>query len=124
MASRLDSVQLAVPRSIADAQQQQHAAQRQPVAAQEHTAEHVQQDARTREQRPVAPEGAQQGKVRNELLPEVDPRRDSDQRSRGRRQPRRRRDVDEPAATPTPAQHTARPAATGDGRGSRVDIKL
>lgn len=122
MASRLDSIQVAIPRSV-DAQQQQHAAQRQPVVAQEHAAAQVQQNARAREQRPEAPEGAHGGKVRNELLPEVEARQDPQDRSGKRRLPRRRATLDDPA--PAPAATAARSAAPpADGRGSRVDIRL
>ena len=119
MSGRLEGVQVALPRAV-DAQAQQHAAQRAPVAAQEHAAAQAQQRARAQEERPTELEGAAGGRVRNEVLPDIEDTRE-EPRSGGRRRPPRRRAA---SAAPAATARVVPPEERGGGLGSRVDVRL
>ena len=85
MASRLDAIQVAVTRSP-DTAAQTHAAQRQPINAQEQLTATNRQQAAARQERPEALARRDGSEVKNDLIPAVqdrDPRR----RSPRRRQP-------------------------------------
>jgi hypothetical protein len=115
MASRLDAIQIAVPRAVTDAAQQ-HAAQRQPVIAQEQATKTVREEQRAREQRPEALEGRDGREVRNDLTPEVR------EREARRRAPRRNLLPGNGTAAPPPAQSVE--DTHPDGKGLRVDVRL
>jgi hypothetical protein len=133
MAARLDSVQMALPRAVTDAQQQQHAAQRQPVVAQEQVTAQTREEMRLRETRPEALEPGEGPLVRGELVDgaeERQGRRDRQERQGRRRQtpsgqlPTAAATVEQPdtgSRTP-PARKTAEIPL--DGKGGRVDLRL
>ncbi len=131
MSSRIDSLQIALPRTV-DAQQQQHAVARQPVVAQEQAAATVQQTARQREQRPEAVERRLGGRVeRDAVLPVLERDAGSGRRRQegGNASPRpgQRGEREGPALEQRarPAQPSAASAVLPpDGKGSRVDIRL
>lgn len=124
MAPRIDSVQIAIPRAT-DAQHQQHAAQRQPVAAQEQIAAKGREDLRAKEQRPDALERSQGEVIRDEYVASV-AEQNGDGRGNllGKRrggQPRRQASSgDEVTDAGSAGAVPARP----DGKGSRVDLRL
>lgn len=138
MSSRIDSLQVALPRTV-DAQQQQHAVARQPAVAQEQAAAAVQQTARQREQRPETVERRQGARVeRDEVLPVLERdaglgrRRQEDagaSSGSGRHgEPERQAPGRPPRAQPgaPPGAQLAPKSAVlpPDGKGSRVDIRL
>jgi hypothetical protein len=114
MSGRLDGVQIAVPRAATDAALQ-HAAQRQPVIAQEQAAEVVKGMARERAQRPDSVQRNEQGRIRHELVSGPEERQ-------ARTPPREQR---QPAAEQLgqvpPAPDSLDPP---DGKGQRVDLRL
>jgi hypothetical protein len=118
-------VQIAVQRTVTDAAQQQHAAVRQPVVAQEHATERTREAARAREQRPEALERRGGGRVRDELVLSVEEREARDPR-RGQAGQRREDDPPRPPSPPEDETIYGPPGAPPrpDGKGSRVDIKL
>jgi len=113
MASRLDAIQIAVPRAVTDSAQQ-HAAQRQPVIAQEQATKTVREEQRAREQRPEALEGRDGREVRNDLQPQ--------EREARRRPPKRPQTpvagTNQQPSAPSPED------AHPDGKGLRVDLRL
>lgn len=112
MASRLDAIQIAVPRA-ADNAAQQHAQQRQPVVAQEQVTAANRQAAQARQERTEALARRDGDRVQNNLIP---PTRE---RESGARNPRRR-PLPSGKATPRRPQDEPPP----DGKGSRVDLRL
>lgn len=116
MASRLDAIQVALPRA-ADNAAQQHAAQRQPVVAQEHVTATNRQEAQTRQERTEALHRRDGGEVKNDLIP---PTRE---RERNARSPRKR-----PQSAVTAASRTKGSQAgvepPPDGKGLTVDLRL
>ncbi|HEU5317059.1 MAG TPA: hypothetical protein VFX49_13200 [Chloroflexota bacterium] len=108
MASRLDAIQVAVPRA-ADNAAQQHAAQRVPVVAQEQATAANRAEAQARQERPEALQRRDGGEVKNDLIP---PTRE---REAGGRTPRRR-----PQAPPAKPRKEPPP----DGKGLTVDLRL
>lgn len=123
MSARVDGIQVALPRAVTDAAQQ-HAAQRQPVIAQEQATEVVKGQARAREQRPGAVHGGDGGRVREELVEST-----TDARDDGAGQSRNRRQRRLPAAPTTSTEEPGRPAGEAlpppaDGKGRRVDLRL
>ena len=111
MASRLDAIQVALPR-VADSAAQQHAAQRQPVVAQEQATAANRAEAQARQERPEALQRRDGGDVKNDLVP---PTRE---RETGGRSPRR----DRRNAQAAPAKSAKEPPP--DGKGLTVDLRL
>ena len=113
MASRLDAIQVAVPR-VADSASQQAAAQRQPVVVQEHVAAANRQEAEIRQERTESLHRRDGRQIRNDLVP---PTRE---REPGTKNPRKRpQTAQRPAATgPSPTE------PSGDGKGLRIDLRL
>jgi hypothetical protein len=120
MASRLDAVQVALPRAV-DTASQQHAAQRQPVVAQEHATQTVRQGNQAREQRTEALHNRGERGVENNLVKDALDQ-DSGNRPR-RRRPETQAAADE-AAPPGQAAPTAKKEPPADGKGMRVDLRL
>lgn len=113
MASRLDAIQVAVTRSP-DTASQTHAAQRQPVVAQEQVTATNKQAAAAREQRPEALARRDGREVDNDLVSAI-PSGAPD------RQPRRRRP---PARLPDSGDTGDNPDETPDGKGNLLDLRV
>jgi hypothetical protein len=120
MASRLDAVQVALPRAV-DTAAQQHAAQRQPVVAQEHATQVVRQDNQAREQRTEALHSRGERGVENNLVKDA---LDQDSGNRPRRRRPGAQASPEDAAPPSQAPPIAKKEPPADGKGMRVDIRL
>lgn len=125
MASRVDSLQIALPRAVTDAAPQQHAALRQPVVAQEQLAAAQRQDAQQRGTRPQALEGRAGAHVHDSGVPGagVMPMGEQGARPGRRREPPRRRPAP-PAGRETGGVAAAPAPPRPDGKGSRVDVQL
>lgn len=123
MSSRLDGIQVAVPRTV-DSAQQQHVAQRLPAVAQEQATATARHEARERELRPnELRQRGHAGAARDDLIPplvERDPRRRS---SSSRRQPGTRT-VPVTAGFPSDSDASERGGTAIEGVGSRVDVRL
>lgn len=121
MAARLDAVQIALPKTVVNAQEQ-HAALRHPIVAQEQAAVATRNEARAQEERPAAVSHPEGGKVRQERhsdVPAAEPWNGS-RRPRPERLPQRSA-TKKAAATSedeAPAEETA--ASTG----ARLDVRL
>ena len=116
MASRLDAIQVALPRA-ADNAAQQHAQQRQPVVAQEQVTAANRQEAQTRQERTEALARREGEQVRNNLIPPVRERQPGAKNARKRPQ----------AGATISARAGAKPLSAEpplDGKGSRVDLRL
>ena len=113
MASRLDAIQVAVSRSP-DTASQTHAAQRQPVVAQEQITATNKHDAAAREQRPEALARRDGREVKNDLVSAI-PGGDPD------RQPRKRR---QSARVPVSDDSADNPDETPDGKGNLLDLRV
>ena len=110
MASRLDAIQVAVNRAP-DTAAQTHAAQRQPVIAQEQAAATNRQEAAAKQERPEALARRDGREVKNDLVPAVN------ERDPQRRRPRRR-----PALSASGSGGAA-PDETLDGKGNLLDLR-
>ena len=110
MASRLDAIQVAVTRSP-DTAAQTHAAQRQPINAQEQLTATNRQQAAARQERPEALARRDGSEVKNNLIPAVQ------ERDPQRRSPRRRR------SSPASGDPTVAPDETLDGKGNLLDLR-
>ena len=110
MASRLDAIQVAVTRSP-DTAAQTHAAQRQPVIAQEQVTATNRQEATAKQERPEALARRDGREVKNELGPAVA------ERDPQRRSPRRR------SAPPADGSPDNAPDETLDGKGNLLDLR-
>jgi hypothetical protein len=110
MASRLDAIQVAVTRSP-DTAAQTHAAQRQPVIAQEQATATNRHEAAAKQERPEALARRDGREVKNDLVQAVQ------ERGPQRRSPRRR--------TPAAASDggSAAPDETLDGKGNLLDLR-
>ena len=113
MASRLDAIQNAVNRAP-DTAAQTHAAQRQPVVAQEQVTATNKEAAAAREQRPEALARRDGREVKNDLVPAV-----QDQSPDSRRQNRKRR-----RPMPVSGSGTDSPDETPDGKGNLLDLRV
>lgn len=120
MSARVDGIQIAVPRAVTDAAQQ-HAAQRQPLIAQDQATEAVKGQARVREQRPEAVRGGNGGKVREELVEAPGDPRDGGPRQHRPRKPRPGTALPGPGSN-GPEENAA--PLSPDGKGRRVDVRL
>src|SRR5688500_2183241 len=113
MASRLDAIQVAVSRSP-DTASQTHAAQRQPVVAQEQVTAANKQAAAVREQHPEALAPRDGCEVGNDLVSAI-PSEAPD------RQPRKRR---QPPRLPVSGDSADNPDETPDGKGNLLDLRV
>ena len=119
MTGRIDGIQVAIPRAVVDVQQQQHAAIRQPVVAQDLAAAQVRGEVRAREIRPEELQRSSHRRVREDGVEGVD-ERDARQQDLARER-RRGRPV---VAAALPPAAVPPPLAAADGKGRRVDLKL
>ena len=113
MASRLDAIQNAVNRAP-DTAAQTHAAQRQPIVAQEQVTATNKQAAAAREQRPEALARRDGREVKNDLVPAI-----QDQDQDPRRKSRKRR-----TTVPGSGSSTDNPDETPDGKGNLLDLRV
>ena len=139
MTSRIDAIQVALPRTVIDVQQQQHAAARQPVVAQDQAAAQLRGEVRAREIRPEELQRSAGRRVREEGIEGVDERDARQQEyARERQHGRARRPAGSQGAPPNQvglgalAADGAAPVPppplagvpSADGKGRRVDLKL
>ena len=110
MASRLDAIQVAVNRAP-DTAAQTHAAQRQPVIAQEQVAATNRQDAAAKQERPEALARRNGQEVKNDLVTAVQ------ERDAQGRTPRRR------SKSPGSGSVDDAPDETVDGKGNLLDLR-
>ena len=111
MASRLDAIQVAVSRSP-DTASQTHAAQRQPIIAQEQVTASNRQAAQAAQDRPEALARRDGREVKNDLVSAIPERPDG----APNRQPRKRRQS-------SPATGGPAPDETPDGKGNLLDLR-
>ena len=112
MASRLDAIQVAVTRSP-DTATQTHAAQRQPIIAQEQVTATNRQAAEAAQTRPEALARRDGREVKNDLVQAIPERPDKSPN----RQPRKRRHS-------LSASDTSAPDETPDGKGNLLDLRV
>ena len=113
MASRLDAIQNAVNRAP-DTAAQTHAAQRQPVIAQEQVTATNKQAAAAREQRPAALARRAGREVKNDLVAVVQGRDQEPGRQTRKRRP----------PVPVSGSNLDSPDETTNGKGNLLDLRV